>query len=134
MKLLFKNMYVLALLVFMVACADKNELIVQRWAVDLDAMQANAKLKKEADRAKLAESTKALKNLMGDKVMYEFKADGSMVVGSSPELVRWKIADGKLLLMTKDAGFVKKVKIKKLTKDQLVLDFKDKPMYLKAKK
>lgn len=134
MKLLFKNMYVLALLVLMVACADKNELIVQRWAIDLDAMQANAKLKNESERAKLTESTKTLKNLVGDRVMYEFKADGSMTVTSSPELVRWKIVDGKLLLMTKDAGFVKKIKIKKLTKDQLVLDFKDSPMYLKAKK
>lgn len=134
MKLLTQSVYALALMLLMVACTDKNDLIVQRWAIDLDAMQANAKLKNEADRAKLAESTKTLKNLMGDRIMYEFKADGSMTVTSSPELVRWKIDNGKLLLMTKDGGFVKRVKIKKLTKDQLVLDFKDNPMYLKAKK
>jgi hypothetical protein len=127
-------MYVLVLLVLMVACADKNELIARRWAIDLDATQANAKVKNEADRAKLAAATKGMKNLVGDRVIYEFKADGSMTVASSPELVRWKIADGKLLLMTKDGGFVRRVKINKLTKDKLVLGFKDKPMYLKAKK
>ncbi|EAY31411.1 lipocalin-like domain-containing protein [Microscilla marina] len=135
MKYIYKGACVLTLLLLVVACADKSELIARSWTIDLDAIQANAKLKNEADRAKLAESTKAMKNLIGEQVTYKFEADGTMTAASSPDLVRWKVADGKLLLMTKDGGFVKRVTIKKLTKNQLVLDFKDgKPMYLKAKK
>ena len=136
MKYIFKSACMLMLLFFITSCADKNKLITKTWTLDFDAMAASADVKTEAEKAKLAESTRVLKNFLGNQVSnFEFKADGSMIAKRLPQLVRWKIDGNKLLLMTKNGGFVRKVGIKKLTSEKLVLDFKDGKMtYLKAKK
>lgn len=136
MKYIFKSACMLLMLLVVVSCADKNKLIVKTWTMDFDAMQANAKVKSKEDKARLEESTKVLKNLVGNQAgNFEFKADGIMSTKRLPELVRWKIEGSKLLMMTKDGGFVRKIEIVKLTSDKLVLDFKDGNLtYLKARK
>lgn len=139
MKNLIKSVYILGLVFLFTACADKNKLITKAWVMDLDAMAKNATMS-ESERKKLEESTAILKRFLGNRSAdFDFKADGSFA-GASPglkKLTKWMIEGNSLLLMTDDAGLVRKVKIIKLTKDQLILDFKDKngnPTYLKPKK
>lgn len=129
-----KYLYYAILCMCLAGCvADKDKLIVNVWGLDLTTGTNKAKLN-EADKDKLEKSASILEKFT---IIIEFKKDGTIGANSKDfsKWSHWKVEDDKLWLIRDNGNVIQKVKIVKLTKDQLALDFNDgKTTYFKARK
>ena len=133
MKKRYIQWFFLLSLVWFSGCTSKNDLMVNVRGLDLTADADKSKLNK-ADKDKLEKSASILNQFT---IIIEFKKDGT--IGSNSKDFRkwthWKVEGDKLWLIRDNGDVIQQVKIVKLTKDQLVLDFNDgKTTYFKARK